>query len=77
MGSCAAIMAAQACDKTILLAVALAPQLFLNGCADACVPSILANLSAIAHTQFIYSIFKMMVFQSTVIKVKKKTLRGT
>ena len=40
------------CAATILLAIALAPQLFLNGCADACTASILAILSAIAQAQF-------------------------
>ena len=32
------------CGATILLAIALASQLFLNGCADACAASILAIL---------------------------------
>ena len=49
VGTCAAIIAAQACGATISLAIALAPQLFLNGCADA--TSILAILSAIAQAQ--------------------------
>ena len=40
------------CAATISLAIALAPQLFLNGCADACTVSILAILSAIAQAQF-------------------------
>ena len=31
--TCAAIIAAQPCGATILPAIALAPQLFLNGCA--------------------------------------------
>ena len=39
---------------TISLAIALAPQLFLNGCADACAASILAILSAIAQAQVKY-----------------------
>ena len=49
VGTCAAIIAAQACGETILLAIVLAPQLFLNGCTDACAVSILAILSAIAQ----------------------------
>ena len=36
------------------LAIALAPQLFLNGCSDACAASILAILSAIAQAQVKY-----------------------
>ena len=40
------------CAANISLAIALAPQLFLNGCADACAASILAILSAIAQAQF-------------------------
>ena len=48
VGTCAAIIVAQACRSTISLAIALAPQLCLNGCADACAASILAILSAIA-----------------------------
>ena len=36
------------CGAAISLAISLAPQLFLNGCADACAASILAILSAIA-----------------------------
>ena len=51
MGTCAAIIAAQACSATILLAIALAPQLLLNDYADACTASILAILSAIAQEQ--------------------------
>ena len=42
------------CCATILLAIALAPELFLNGCADACAASILAILSAIAQAQLNY-----------------------
>ena len=42
------------CGATIVLAIALAPQLFLKGCADACSASILAILSAIAQAQFEY-----------------------
>ena len=34
--------------------IAVLPQLFLNGCADACAASILAILSAIAQAQFKY-----------------------
>ena len=48
VGSCAAIIVVQACGATISLAIALAPQLFLNGCTDACAASILAILSASA-----------------------------
>ena len=48
VGICHAIIAAQACGATILLAIALAPQLFLNGRADACAASISAILRAIA-----------------------------
>ena len=54
VGTCAAIIEAQAWSATILLAIALAPQLFLNGCADACAASILAILNAIAQPQFKY-----------------------
>ena len=54
VGTCAAIIAAQACGATILLVIALAPQLLLNACADACAASILAILSAIAQAQFKY-----------------------
>ena len=36
------------CGATMSLAIALAPQLFLNGCADACAASIFAIVSAIA-----------------------------
>ena len=61
------------CSVTILLAIALALQSFLNGCADACAASILAILSAIALAQFKYSRLGMIVFKSNVIKVKKKT----
>ena len=39
------------CGATISLAIALVPQLFLNGCIDACAASILAILSAIAQAQ--------------------------
>ena len=42
------------CGATISLAIVLAPQLFLNDCADACPASILANLSAIVQVQFKY-----------------------
>ena len=58
---------------TILLAIALAPQLFLNGCTDACTASILAILSAIAQAQVKIRLW-MIVFQSSVIEVNKKTL---
>ena len=40
--------------RSYFTCVALAPQLFLNGCADACAASILAILSAIAQVQFNY-----------------------
>ena len=66
MGTCAATVAAQACDATI----SLVAQLLLNGCADACAASILAILSAIAIQIRLW----MIVFQSTLMKVKKKTL---
>ena len=59
----------------MLLAIALAPQLFLNDCADACAASTLSYLRAIA-----IQVHKlgMIVFQSNVIKVKKKkNLQGT
>ena len=54
VGNCAAIIAARACGATILLAIALAPQLVSNGCADACAASVLAILNAIAQKQFKY-----------------------
>ena len=54
VGTCAAIIAAQACSATSSLAITLAPQLFLNGCADACAASISAILSAIAQAQVKY-----------------------
>ena len=54
VGTYAAIIAEQACSATMLRAIALAPQLFLNGCADACTASIWATLSAIAQAQFKY-----------------------
>ena len=57
----------------ILFAIALAPQLFFNGCADAYVTSISEILSAIARAQFQYCRLSMIVFQSNVIKVKEKT----
>ena len=60
------------CGPTILLAIALAPQSFLNGCADDCVASILAILNAITQAQLKYCRSGMIVFQSNVIKVKKK-----
>ena len=60
------------CDATILRAIALALLLFLNGCADAFTASILAILSAIGQAQFKYNRLGMIVFQSNVIKVKKK-----
>ena len=47
-GTCCAIIVPQACAATILLEIALAPQLFLIGCADSCAASIIAILSAIA-----------------------------
>ena len=51
----------------------LAPQLFFNSSADACAASILAILSAIVQAQLKYCRSGMIVFQSNVIKVKKKT----
>ena len=54
--------------RNYFLAIALAPQLFLKGCADACAASILAILSASA----IQIRFGMIIVQSNVIKVKKK-----
>ena len=67
------------CSAIILrvLVKALAPQLFLKGCADACAASILAFLSAIGQAQFKYCRLEMIAFQSNVIKVKKNRLRGT
>ena len=61
------------CAAIILIAIALAPQLFSTGCADACAESILAILSAIAQAQFKCCRLGMIVFQSNAIKVKKKT----
>ena len=52
------------CGATILLAIPLAQELFLNGCADVCAASILAILSAIA----IQIRLGMIVFKSNVIK---------
>ena len=72
-GICPAKIAEQACGATILLAIVLAPQLFLNGCSDACAASILAILSAIAQAQFKFCTLGMIVFRSNVIKGKKKT----
>ena len=73
VGTCAAMIAAQPRGATILLAMVLAPQLFVSGCADACAASILAILSAIQILRL-----GMIAFQSKVIKVqKKKHLRGT
>ena len=77
MGTCAAIIAVQACGAAILLAIALVPQLFLSGCADACAASILAILSTVVQAQFKYCRLGMIVFQSNVIKVRKKHLRCT
>ena len=54
VGTCAAIIAEQASGATISLAIALAPQLFLNECADACATSILVILSANAQAQVKY-----------------------
>ena len=54
VGTCAAIIDGQAWGATISLAIELAQQLFLSGCADACAESILAILSAIAQAQFKY-----------------------
>ena len=42
------------CVATILLAIALVPQLFLSSCTDACAASIFAILSAIAQVQVKY-----------------------
>ena len=61
------------CSANILLAIALALQLFLSGCADACTASISAILSTIAQAQFKYSRLEMIAFQSNGIKVLKKT----
>ena len=47
--------------------------LFSSGCADACAASILVILSAIAQAQFKYRRLGVIVFQSNVIKVRKKT----
>ena len=54
------------CGATISLAIA--PQLFLNGCVDPCAASVLAVLSASQIRLW------MIVFQSNVIKVNKKIL---
>ena len=62
---------AQACGATVLLAIALAPQLFLNGWDDVCAARILAILSAIVQAQF--KKIRNDFFQSNKIKVKKKT----
>ena len=43
------------CSATISLMIALAPQLFLNDCADTCAASILAILSAIVQAQIKYN----------------------
>ena len=43
------------CATTILLAITLAPPLFLNDSAQACVTSISANLSAIAQVELKYN----------------------
>ena len=51
VGTCAAIIAGQACRAAISLAIALAAQLFLSSCADACAVIFLAFLSAIAQAQ--------------------------
>ena len=63
VGTCDSI-----CAATILLAIAFAPQFFLNGCAGTSTTSIVATLSASA----IQIRLGMIVFQSNVIKVKKK-----
>ena len=62
MGTCAAIIAVQACSATILLVIALVLQLFVSGCADACTTSILAILSTIVQAQFKYYRLGMIVF---------------
>ena len=60
------------CAATILLAIALTPQLLLTCYADACAANILTILSAIAQAQFKYCRLGMIAFLSNVIKVKKK-----
>ena len=42
------------CAASILLEIALEPQIFLNGCAAACAASISAILIGIAQEQFEY-----------------------
>ena len=56
---------------TISLAIALAPHLFLNGCADACAASILAILRTIALAQFKYRSRIIIVFQQLWLKFRK------
>ena len=65
VGTCAAIIAPQACDATILLPIALAPQLFLNACADACAASNLAILSAIQLR------LRIIAFNQLLLKFRK------
>ena len=43
VGTCATIIAAEACGATIILAIALTPLLFLNGWADSRAASTLAQ----------------------------------
>ena len=64
-------LAPHACGATISLAIALEPQLFLNGCVDACTASILAFLSASASQTRLWKI----VFQSNMMKVEKTLTR--
>ena len=52
VGTSATIVSVKACSSIILLAIALASQLFLKGCADACAASILAILSAIVQFKY-------------------------
>ena len=72
VGTCTAIIAVQACGGTISLAITLAPQSFLNGCADACAASNLAILSAIAQAQVKYD-YEWLLFNQVWLKLTTKT----
>ena len=58
------------CGATILLAIALAPQLFLNDCAHATAASISAILSAIAQAQLNYD-YEGLLFNQPRLKFRK------
>ena len=53
---CSTKICTLASSATILLALAPAPQVFLNGCADACAASIFAILSAIVQALLKYDL---------------------